>query len=243
MEQSLVYLKQANTHACLESDLKQDILHQASLEIRKPLKMLMENVDALLGDTEHKLNRKQSTTLNDIQEEAEILMDITDSMLTSRRDEAVSGLVQTDLNEVVRNVINLFRPVAQMGRIMINLELPPQPAMIKVYPTQITKVIEGLLSNALKYSPTNGEISIRIDQNEHDTVLTVKDQGNGIDDSLAARIFEINSSVFGQSARRFGGIGISLATVKKIISAYKGQIWIENILGTGFTISFSLPRA
>jgi signal transduction histidine kinase len=129
-----------------------------------------------------------------------------------------------------------------MGRIMINLDLPSKPSIIKVYPSQITKVIEGLLSNALKYSPTNGEVTIHIDQNEHDTTLMVNDQGDGIDENLADRVFEINSSIFGNTARRFGGIGISLAAVKEIITAYKGQIWIDKLQGIGFTIAFSLPR-
>ena len=77
--------------------------------------------------------------------------------------------------------------------------------MIKVYPSQITKVIEGLLSNALKYSPTNGEVTIHIDQDEHNTTLTVNNQGDGIDDNLADRLFEINSSdirLYCQAVRR-----------------------------------------
>jgi signal transduction histidine kinase len=242
MEQSLVYLKQANIHATLESNLKHDLLHQASLELRSPLKMLMDNVDALLNDSERNLSREQAIALNDIQEETEILMDISDSMLISRHDELVRLSEEIDLNEAVRTVVNHFRPIAQMGRIMINLDLPSEPTIIKVYPYQITKVIEGLLSNGLKYSPTNGEVTLHVAQNEHNTIVAVNDQGDGIDENLADRIFEINSSVFGHTARRFGGIGISLATVKEIISAYKGQIWIDNLQGTGFTISFSLPR-
>jgi signal transduction histidine kinase len=116
------------------------------------------------------------------------------------------------------------------------------PCIIKVYPSQITKVIEGLLSNALKYSPANGEVTIHIDQDEHHITLTINDLGDGIDDNLVDRVFEVNSAIFGYTARRFGGIGISLATIKEIISAYKGQIWIDRLQGTGFTIAFSLPR-
>jgi signal transduction histidine kinase len=242
MEQSLVYLKQANIHAILESNLKYDLLRQASLELRSPLKILMENVEALLDDTERKSSREQATALSDIQEEAEILMDISDSMFISRQEESMRLLEEIDLNGTVSIVVNRFRPIAQLGRIMINLELPSKPCMIKVYPSQITKVIEGLLSNALKYCPANGEVSIHIDQDEHNTTLTVNDLGDGIDDNLADRIFEVNSGIFGHTARRFGGIGISLATIKEIISAYKGQIWIDRLQGTGFTIAFSLPR-
>jgi signal transduction histidine kinase len=242
MEQSLVYLQQSIIYATLESNLKYDLLRQASLELRSPLKILMENVDKLLDDTERKLNREQATALNDIQEEAEILMDVADSMVTSRQEQTVRTLEDIDLNETVRNVVNRYRPIAQMARIMINLEIPSQPSMIKVYPLQITKAVEGLLSNALKYSPTNSEVTIHIDQNENDTVLRINNQGDEIDDQLTDRLFEIKSSLFGYTAKRFGGIGISLAMIKEIISAYKGQIWIDNVQGSGFSVSFSLPR-
>jgi len=242
MEQSLVSLKQANIHAILESNLKYDLLRQASLELRSPLKILMEKANTLLDEPEYKLSRGQSTALNDIQEELEILMDISDSMLVSRQKETVQVLVDFDLNDVVLSVVNRFRPIAQMGRIMVNLDLPSQPSIIKAYPVQITKVIEGLLSNALKYSPANGEVTIHINQNDRDTTLMVNDQGDGVDENFADRVFEINSGIFGNTARRFGGIGISLATVKEIISAYEGQIWIDKLKDSGFTIAFSLPR-
>jgi signal transduction histidine kinase/DNA-binding response OmpR family regulator len=242
MEQSLVYLKQANIHAILESNLKHDLLRQASLELRSPLKIIMEYVDELLDDSERKLSLEQATALSDIQEEAEILMDISDSMFISRQEESMRSLKVIDLNEAVRIVVNRFRPIAQMGRITINLEMTSTPCIIKVYPSQITKVIEGLLSNALKYSPANGEVTIHIDQDEHHITLTINDLGDGIDDNLVDRVFEVNSAIFGYTARRFGGIGISLATIKEIISAYKGQIWIDRLQGTGFTIAFSLPR-
>lgn len=242
MEQSLVYLKQANIHANLESSLRYDLLRQASLELRSPLKNLIEHVDTKLANTEIKLTREQAAALSDIQEEAEILMDISDSMLVSRQEETMRSLEQIDLNETVRSVINRFRPIAQMGKITIIPELPSTACMIKVYPSQIVKVIEGLLSNALKYSPANGEVTIHIEQDEHNITLTVNDPGDGIEDDLADRAFEVNSAIFGHTARRFGGIGISLATVKEVISAYKGQIWIDRLQGTGFTIAFSLPR-
>jgi signal transduction histidine kinase/FixJ family two-component response regulator len=242
MEQSLVYLKQANTHANLESNLKYDLLRQASLELRNPLQDLIETVDTRLANTEIKLNRDQATALSDIQEEAEILMDISDSLLVSRQEETTRSMEQIDLNDVVRTVINRFRPIAQMGKITIIPELATTPCMIKVYPSQIMNVFEGLLSNALKYSPANGEVTIHIEQDEHNVTLTVNDLGDGIEDDLADRVFEVNSAIYGHSARRFGGIGISLATVKEVISAYKGQIWIDRLQGTGFTIAFSLPR-
>ena len=100
--------------------------------------------------------------------------------------------------------------------------------MIKVYSSQITKVIEGLLSNALKYSPPNGLITIHIDQKDDNTFVKVENQGELIDERLAERMFDKKSNILGYTARRYGGLGISLPMIKEIISAYKGNIWIES---------------
>jgi K+-sensing histidine kinase KdpD len=242
MEQRSIYLQQSSIYATIESDLKYDLLCQASSELRSPLKLLMEKLDLLSNEDDRRLNREQVIILNDIQEEAEILFDIADSLVRIHQGETSRLLEQIDLNEIVRNVINRFQPIAQLCQIIVKLELPSQPTLVKVYSSQITKVIEGLLSNALKYSPPNGEVTIHIDQKDDNTIVMMKDQGDMIDERLAERIFDKNSRIFGYTAKRFGGLGISLPMIKEIISAYKGRIWIETKQGRGFTIIFSLPR-
>jgi K+-sensing histidine kinase KdpD len=240
IEHLLAVLQQANIYAALESNLKYDLLRQASLEIRSPLKYLMENVDFLLGKIEKGVDPEQTAILDAILDQAEILMDIADSMINYRQAESLR-LETIDLNELVRISANRFRPIAQLGRISIKLELPSESVFIKAYSAQITRVLEGLLSNALKFSPANSEVTIRIEAQETETTLSVIDQGTGIDEQMAQQLFDIKTSVFGYTPKRFGGIGISLPRVKEIISAYKGRVWIEPTQGSGFKIAFSFP--
>jgi K+-sensing histidine kinase KdpD/CheY-like chemotaxis protein len=242
MEQRLVFLQQSNIYAAIESDLKYNLLLQASLELRSPLKILTENVNLILNQSDRRLTREQTITLKDIQEEAEILMDITDSMVRIRQGETSRLLDDVDLNEVVRNVSNHFQPIAQLAQIIIKLELPTKPTIIKVYSSQITKVIEGLLSNALKYSPPNGQITIHIDQKDDNNIVMVKNQGELIDERLVESVFDKKSTLLGNTAKRYGGLGISLPMIKEIVSAYKGNIWIDNRQDDGFCITFTLPR-
>jgi K+-sensing histidine kinase KdpD len=242
MEQRLIYLQQVDIYATIESHLKNDLLRQASLELRNPLNFLMESVDLLLNKGDRRLSREQTLALNNIREEAGILLDISDSMVRIRQGETSRLLEDIDLNEVVRDMVNRFQPLAQVGQIIIKLELPEQPTLVKVYLSQIAKVIEGLLSNALKYSQPRGLITIHIDQKEDNTIVEVDNQGDGIDERLVERMFDNKSSIYGDTARRFGGIGIGLPMIKEIISAYKGQIWIDSKQGKGFSISFTVPR-
>lgn len=242
LEQNQLFLQHSNLYSMIESDLKYNLLLQASTEIRSPLKNLVDSVDLIFNKSDRRLNREQAIALKDIQEEAEILMDIADSMVRVRQDSSPQVLEAIDLNEVVCNAAIHFQPIAQMAQIMITQELPTKPTMIKVYLSQITKVIEGLLSNALKYSPLNGQVTIRVEQRDSNAFVKVADQGELLDERTAEGVFDKKSSILGHAPRRYGGLGISLPMIKEIISAYKGSIWTESKPESGFSITFSIPR-
>jgi K+-sensing histidine kinase KdpD len=246
-QQAMLELVAEFTSIILENTQRSRLMEQrqvlqASLELRSPLSILAENVDSILNKSDRRLTREQAIALKDIQEEAEILMDIADSMVRIRQGETPRILDDIDLNEVIRNVVNHYQPIAQLAQIIVKLELPSQPTIIKVYSSQITKVIEGLLSNALKYSPINSQITINVDQRDSNNIVMVKDQGEVIDERLAENVFDKKSTILGYTARRYGGLGISLPMIKEIVLAYKGNIWIESRQDSGFTIIFTLPR-
>jgi signal transduction histidine kinase/DNA-binding response OmpR family regulator len=242
LEQRLYNLQQSCIYATIDSDIKNDLLRQAGMELRSPLSILMKNLDRLSNLGDRRLSLKQTDALNSIHEDANKLMDIADSMVIIQQGETKKILEKVDLNEVVRDVTNRFQVIAQAGRIVIKPELPSQPTIVTVFTSQIVKVIEGLLSNALKHSPSKAQIIIRVEKKDNCTVLTVKDQGEGINEDLVERLFDKKSSLFGEEARRFGGIGLSLPMMKEIISAHQGEIWVESGHGRGFTIIFSLPQ-
>lgn len=242
VEQRLAHIRQSNQYTTLENDLRSELLRQASHELRSPVKSLVENVDVLLAKDEHRFTREQNLALDGIEEDAEILLDIADSMMMLRRDEPSYELEYVDLNEMVQYVINHYQPIATESQITFNMDLRELPVIVKVNSAQITKVIEGLVSNALKYSPPKGQITLHIEQDEGATTVTVEDQGDGIDARLVESVFDIKSNINGFTAKRYGGIGISLPLIKEIISIHKGRIWIETNQENGFVIKFSLPR-
>ena len=242
LEQRISYLQHSGIYATVNSDLKNDLLRQASMELRSPLKSLMENLAVLSKPGDRRLNLKQTDALNTIQEDADILMDIADSMVRIQQGDTSKILEDIDLNNVVHDVVNRSQAIAQMGRIIFKLELPAQPTIVTVFASQITKVVDGLVSNALKHSPPKAQIVIRVEKKDDRTLLTVKDLGEGINENLAERLFDKKSSIYGGMARRFGGIGISLPMMKEIINAHRGEIWVESGHGKGFNIIFSLPQ-
>jgi signal transduction histidine kinase/DNA-binding response OmpR family regulator len=242
LEQRLFYLQQSTLFTKIDSDIKNDILRQAGLELRSPLKSLTENLETLSNQGDRHLSHKQADAIKAIQEEADILMDIADSMIRIQQKDSSKLLEEADLNVLVNDVVKRYQAISQVCRIAIRTELPAVPTIVAVFPSQITKVLEGLLSNALKHSPAKGQITIRLEQKDNYTALYVKDHGEGINNNLSERIFDRKSSLFGEEARRFGGIGISLPMIKEIITAHRGEIWIVSERGKGFSIIFTLPR-
>jgi K+-sensing histidine kinase KdpD len=242
LEQNCRQLQQSSVFSRVDSDLKSDLLYQTGKELHNLLNDLNKNLDNLWSLSDRKYSPKQTQMLNLIKEEINILMDTTDSIIRIPQEEKINILEKTDLNEMVRNAVNRLRIIAQVDRIDIKLELPLQPTHIMVYTSQITKVIEGIISNALKYSPPKSQIKIRLENKDNYVLILVNDQGEGISEHLAESLFDKKTPSMGNEGMRFGGIGISLPMMKEIITAHHGEIWIDNKHKNGFTVIFSLPQ-
>jgi len=242
LKHSLVVEQQTCIYQQVETDLCHDILSETSLEMSSPLKMLIENVDSLFKQDEHKSTRDQAIALKNIREEAEMLTEITDT-LAIHSDESRKRLENIDLNMVVQQVASRFQPFTTLDQISFRMELALETAIVKAYASQITRVVEGLVSNAIKCCPPRSEISIGIETSVDHYTVSVKNQLELGDVYLAEDIFAKKNRIIGYTGRRFGGIGISLPLIKEIITAYKGQIWAKNEAGSGFVVSFTLPRS
>jgi signal transduction histidine kinase len=111
---------------------------------------------------------------------------------------------------------------------------------VQADPIQLAHVIDGLLSNAIKFSPPGGQVTVRVDRLEGAPHLSVRDTAAGIESRHLQRIFESGYRPGGVQVRRFGGLGISLSLIKELITAYGGKIWAESQPGRGTTFHFTL---
>jgi signal transduction histidine kinase len=106
-------------------------------------------------------------------------------------------------------------------------------------PRQLRRVLQNLLGNAVKFrgaAPLRVEVSARPDSQEW--VLTVQDNGTGVDPDQATRIF----GMFSRGDSRREGAGIGLAVCRRIVEAHGGRIWVERAAGGGSAFRFTLPR-
>ncbi|MGZ3794304.1 MAG: sensor histidine kinase, partial [Bdellovibrio sp.] len=143
-----------------------------------------------------------------------------------------------DINLLVVEVADIFRPLMVEKEITFKPEIPTEAIMVDVDRGRILQVLSNLLGNALKFTPTDGEIVIRLLKHDKEIQITVTDSGTGIPAENLDKIFERFHQV-----RRFGdfSLGLGLYIAKEIITAHGGKIWAESDLGNGSKFSFTLP--
>ncbi|MBU0995732.1 MAG: HAMP domain-containing histidine kinase [Proteobacteria bacterium] len=225
--------------------MKADFISHVSHELRTPMTAIKE-ASNMLGKGMF-VNRpdKQADLLNLIESECKRLIKSVNRILDLSSMEGNMMAYQfkeSDLSQIVRNAILKLFPLVQKKD--IDLELIPHPAMplIRLDEERIGEVMENLLGNAIKFTPSNGEIKLSID---HDTLkkeirVTVSDTGCGIATKHLEDIFDKFKRIDnGIETTRGTGLGLSIS--KHIITAHGGKIWAESHEIKGTNVFFTLP--
>ncbi|MDP3444185.1 MAG: ATP-binding protein, partial [Ignavibacteria bacterium] len=143
-------------------------------------------------------------------------------------------------NDAINNNIILLENNANKKNIIISNELSED--LIANYDLPlISTVIRNLLANAIKFTPENGKIILKVEQDENQTLFSIKDTGIGIHPNRIEKLFDetIFETMPGTSDERGSGLGLKIC--KYFIEQHKGKIWVETEVGKGSEFKFSLP--
>jgi signal transduction histidine kinase len=105
----------------------------------------------------------------------------------------------------------------------------------------LSRLLDNLIGNAIKFTPSGGSITICLKREDSTAILEVSDTGVGIPGDKLDRVFERFFQVDGSSTRRYGGTGLGLALVKEIAISHGGQVTVESTLGKGSIFRVTLP--
>lgn len=162
---------------------------------------------------------------------------IQDLLAYSRVGTQALHIELTDCETVLQEALdNLHASISESNSIVTHDPLPT----LTVNPTQIIRLIQNLISNAIKFRgerPTQIHISARRDP--QNWLFSVRDNGIGIEPQYAQRIFEIFQRL--HTREQYPGTGIGLAICKRIVERHGGRIWVESQIGQGSTFYFTLP--
>lgn len=217
--------KHLREEAELANKSKDDFLAMLSHELRAPLNAIYGWVQILeRGDLE---KEKVARAVDVIGRNVRLQKSLIDDLLDLSR--IISGKIRIEMqnlsfNSVVRNAVEAVRPAADRKGITVNSALNLDPDEMRGDRDRLLQVIGNILTNALKYTPEGGEINLQLDRVGERAVLTISDNGEGIEPHLIPRIFGLFKDAGALGQRKFGGLGIGLTLVKYFVEAHGGTV-------------------
>ena len=224
--------------------MKSDFVSNVSHELRTPLTAIKGSVDNMLDGLTGDLNEKQTRYLTRIKSNTDRLARLINDLLDLSRIEAGINLKSTNLSleTVAREVVDSLRPVAAEKAIALEIKRPQLSLNAWADPDRISQVLMNLLGNAIKFTPTNGKVTVAIEKNGAEWVkVSVSDSGPGIPSEEANRIFDKFYQVTQAEQQKVMGTGLGLSIAKALVEMHGGKIWIESEPGRGSTFLFTLP--
>lgn len=228
-----------------EEALQKTFISVVSHELKTPVSIIKGYAGTLQRQDANWSPEIVQESLQVIEEEADNLTSLIDSLLeVSRLQAGTFNLEISDdvsLPSIVRSTVRKFS--SQTDNHTFNVDFPDAFPMLTGDERRLAQVLNNLVSNAIKYSPDGGEIRIYgVEHPEHVT-LSVQDEGIGIPNHEQHRIFQKFSRLDNALSRKTEGTGLGLFLSKSIVEAHNGRIWFgPNETGNGTTFTFSLPK-
>jgi two-component system phosphate regulon sensor histidine kinase PhoR len=222
--------------------MRADFVANASHELKTPITAIRGFAETLIEDEtiEHAMKQRfirkihgQSIRLSDL---------VSDLLALSRlesNDKAFN--TQVDLQQIVQRVCANLQAVAQNHKVVLELEVRDGPMMLLGDDNALGQMATNLIDNAIKYTTEMGTVTVTIKAEGAMAVLTVKDDGLGIDETDQERIFERFYRVDKARSQSLGGTGLGLAIVKHIVQNHKGRLQLKSKLHHGSTFTVKIP--
>ncbi|KKM09512.1 hypothetical protein SY88_18035 [Clostridiales bacterium PH28_bin88] len=236
-------LQAANIQLAKANRLKSEFLASVSHELRTPLTSIMAFVELLLEGIGGDINEQQREYLEDVLRGGQRLMTSINAILDMAKIEARKMELKRstfDLAELVRDVEHRMVPVAIKKGLRLEVELEDLPA-VNADRQKIEQVVVNLVSNAFKFTPTGGKVTVSACTGEGEVVVCVTDTGIGIKAEDQEIIFEAFRQVDGSSTRVHQGTGLGLALAKNLVEMHEGRIWVDSQWGVGSKFCFAIP--
>ncbi len=235
-------LQEETQRANAASVAKSEFLANMSHEIRTPLHGVLGMAELLAGTS---LSPEQQDYVLAINRSGEALLDLLNDLLDFSKIEAGQlslASLPFDLEELVFEVAELFRARLRNRRVEVLVDYDPAtPARVVGDAGRVRQVLNNLVSNAIKFTE-EGHVFIGVEQDPDGPFrLTVQDTGIGIPEEKQGRLFQPFVQAESSTARRFGGTGLGLVLVKRILASMGGSVRLESRPGLGTTLFVELP--
>lgn len=225
-------------------NVRRDFVANVSHEIKTPLTSIKGYVETLLsGAIDDPVHRVRF--LEKIDRNAERLSSLVQDILSLAKIEAEEGslsLVPTEWNSIIQSVLTRHEDAIHQKNLKLRVNTPHSPVVVMGDIEAMTQVLDNLITNAIKYTPDDGRISITLTTKTPWARLDVEDTGIGIPAEHLDRIFERFYRIDKARSRELGGTGLGLSIVKHLVSAMHGEVGVDSAVGIGSRFTIKLKQ-
>jgi len=212
-------------------------------DLRSPFNGILGYSDLLKNNIESydiEKARKYSEMINSSAKNTLVLLDNLLKWAESQSGKITFDPTILQLKPIVLNIIEVLKPSAEIKNISINCN---QSIDLEVFADEnmLNTVLRNIISNGIKFTNQNGKIDIYAEKNDTFVIITVSDNGIGIDEKTLNKLFFIDKNVKTKGTANEKGSGLGLILCKDFINKHGGKIWIESEVGKGSNFKFSLP--
>ncbi|MTT31081.1 cell wall metabolism sensor histidine kinase WalK [Terrilactibacillus sp. BCM23-1] len=221
---------------------RREFVANVSHELRTPLTTMKSYLEALQDGAvnDEKLARK---FIDVTQMETERMIRLVNDLLQLSKLDAKDYSITTQRTDFIafcNHIVDRFE-MSKRQNIHFVRKLPKKPIYVDIDRDKMTQVIDNIYSNAMKYSPEGGSITLKVTQKGQYLKVCISDEGVGIPKENLSKVFIRFYRVDKARSRKLGGTGLGLAIAKEMIEAQGGEIWAESEWNKGTSILFTLP--
>jgi len=218
---------------------KSSFLANMSHEIRTPLNAIMGFIELLKKD---ETDEKKIEYINIVQNSSSSLLGVINDILDiSKVEDGKLRIERIDFNliEQIGYLVEFYRSTTKEKNITLNLIYEEDvPLAINSDPLRLKQILSNLISNAIKYSPDNSSIDIKMTYSDEMLFIHVTDEGIGISEEAIGRVFSAFEQAEVSTTRKFGGTGLGLSIAKRLVELLGGEIKVESTLDVGSDFNF-----
>jgi PAS domain S-box-containing protein len=238
-------LQDAYAELAEAEQLRDQLIQNLSHELRTPMTFVKGYVELMQEEAFGPLPPKLREPLTIVSQKTYTIERLVERIVSLQAVRpGTLTLEPLTLDGLIQEVAEHWQPEALEAGVEIALDVPSSLPPLAADHKQLTEAFDNLFSNAIKFSPKGGQVTVRMYGENGSVHVEVADTGIGIPPDKLPRVFDRFYQVDGTVKRRFGGAGVGLAIARQIVEAHGGHIWAESQgLGQGSTFHLALPVA
>ena len=245
IEQTKKNLEEAHEQLKQLDRFKSEFFANITHELKTPLTMMLAPLELMIDGQLGTITDAQRSTLASIERSGIKLKRLIGDLLDlSRLEESKLRLRvdRYDLVQFLQELVAQAEPLIQRKSLWLEFHSNVPSSGVYCDIERIERVLVNLLSNATKFTPADGRVTVTLTDEGQSVLLEVADTGIGFPPGMAENIFRRFFQVDTSSTRRYGGTGIGLALAKELVELHGGRIWARGEVDAGATVSVWLPK-